>query len=138
MPLDNPTRPIPSMTWIRVGACLALIGVALGAFGAHKLKTLTGDEQLAWWDTGVRYQMLHAFGLLFLGLIPSHHRAHDWAGRLFVFGVVVFSGGLYAMTLGGPRVLGAVVPIGGLAFIAGWACLALAAKPYPIAGRDSD
>jgi uncharacterized membrane protein YgdD (TMEM256/DUF423 family) len=111
-----------------IGAVSAFAGVAAGAFGAHGLKGRLGDELLAVFETGVRYQMYHA-----LALFAAAWAAARWpgaltsaAGWLFVAGTVVFSGSLYALSLTGQRWLGAVTPLGGLAFLAGWLCLAAA------------
>lgn len=112
--------------WFRVGAVAAAIGVALGAFGAHGLKSRVGPDLLAVFETGVRYHMYHALALLAVGWAASRRRS-PWchaAGWLFSTGIVVFSGSLYAMTLTGARWLGAITPLGGLAFILGWLALA--------------
>lgn len=112
-----------------IGAISALIGVAAGAFGAHALKTRLGPDMLAVFEVGVRYQMYHAFALM--ATAWAHTR---WAGTpvvaagvLFIVGTLVFSGSLYLLSLSGARWLGAVTPLGGLAFLAGWLCLAWAA-----------
>lgn len=104
------------------GALLAALGVALGAFGAHGLRSLLDASALGWWQTAVQYQMWHAVGLLALGaarlprsLLPA---------ALLTVGTVVFAGTLYLMALGGPRWLGAVTPIGGSLMILGWVVLA--------------
>lgn len=114
-----------------LGAFSALIGVALGAFAAHGLKARLPPELLAIFEVGVRYQMYHALALL--GVAWAHTR---WpgtlvlaAGWLFVAGTLLFSGSLYALSLSGVRWLGAVAPFGGVALLAGWACLAAAAWP---------
>src|SRR3954470_13880714 len=111
-----------------LGALSALIGVALGAFAAHGLKARLGADMLAIFETGVRYQMYHALGLLAVGWACT--RWPGWAttasGWLFVAGTVVFSGSLYLLALSGTRWLGAITPLGGLAFLAGWLCLAWA------------
>jgi len=101
---------------------LAGLGVILGAFGAHALRSRLGAEALGWWRTGVEYQMWHALTVLALGLAER-----AWTrlpAMLMAAGAVIFSGTLYAMALGEPRWLGAVTPLGGLAMIAGWALLA--------------
>jgi uncharacterized membrane protein YgdD (TMEM256/DUF423 family) len=104
------------------GALLAATGVALGAFGAHGLKTLLSSEALGWWQTAVQYQMWHAVGLIAIGAAPAARtRGPAW---MLAAGTMVFSGSLYAMALGGPRWLGAATPIGGVLMIAGWAWLA--------------
>lgn len=106
------------------------IAVMLGAFGAHGLKARVAAEQLAWWHTGVEYHFYHALGLLGLGVVMAAQPAlalpkgAAWSLQL---GILIFSGSLYAMTLGAPRWFGAITPIGGLAFIVGWLWLAYAA-----------
>ncbi|HEU4387461.1 MAG TPA: DUF423 domain-containing protein [Blastocatellia bacterium] len=112
-----------------IGAVSALIGVAAGAFGAHSLKARLDAEMLSIFEVAVRYQMYHAFGLI--GVAWAHTRwpvgAVTIAGWLFVIGTLLFSGSLYALSLSGVRWLGAITPLGGLAFLVGWACLAWAA-----------
>lgn len=116
-------------SWIVSGAVLGCLAVLLGAFGAHGLKARVDAELLAVFETGVRYQMYHSLALLAVGLLAG--RANSaWlgaAGWLFVAGIVIFSGSLYLMTMTGARWLGAVTPVGGVAFILGWAALALGA-----------
>lgn len=111
-------------------ACLNLaLAVALGAFGAHGLKARVAPEHLAWWQTAVDYHFWHALGLLAIGLLLLHHPHLSGArpaGWLLQLGIVIFCGSLYAMTLGAPRWFGAITPIGGLSFIAGWLILAWA------------
>lgn len=112
-----------------LGALSACIGVAAGAFGAHGLKNRLTPDMLAVFEVGVRYQMYHALGLLAVawainrwpGPLPTA------AGWLFIAGTVVFSGSLYLLSLTGMRWLGAITPLGGLAFLAGWLCLAWSA-----------
>ena len=112
-----------------IGALAAFIGVAFGAFGAHGLRGRLSAEQLNVFETGVRYQMYHAFAILITALALV--RFDGWlirtAGWLFTAGIVLFSGSLYALALTGVTVLGAITPIGGLAFLAGWACFIIAA-----------
>jgi len=115
--------------WFATGAALAGLGVVLGAFGAHGLKARVSAEMLAVFETGVRYHLIHALGLLAVGLGLSRW-PNGWvaaAGWLFVAGILVFSGSLYLMTLTGARWLGAITPLGGLALIAGWVALAVGA-----------
>jgi uncharacterized membrane protein YgdD (TMEM256/DUF423 family) len=116
-------------TFLLVGALAAFIGVALGAFGAHGLRTRVSSEMLAVFETGVRYHMYHAFAILIVALALA--RIDGWliraAGWLFTAGIVLFSGSLYALALTGVTTLGAVTPLGGLAFLLGWAALAVAA-----------
>lgn len=117
------------MNWFGIGAALAGVGVVLGAFGAHGLKARVTPDLLAVFETGVRYHMYHALALLAVGWAATRFPSArvETAGYLFVVGIVVFSGSLYTMTLTGARWLGAVTPLGGLAFIVGWASLAWAA-----------
>jgi uncharacterized membrane protein YgdD (TMEM256/DUF423 family) len=112
-----------------IGALAGLVGVGLGAFAAHGLKARLAPEMLAVFETGVRYQMFHALALLATGWACARWPGATAvaAGWLFVAGIVLFSGSLYALALGGPRWLGPITPIGGLAFLAGWACLAWSA-----------
>ena len=112
--------------WLAAGVS-GFTAVALGAFGAHALKGILAGEAADWWRTAVLYQGLHVAPLLALGLAPHPGRLARVAGWAFIAGTLLFSGSLYAMALGGPRGLGAVTPLGGLAFLAGWACLALMA-----------
>jgi uncharacterized membrane protein YgdD (TMEM256/DUF423 family) len=116
-------------TFLLIGALTGFTGVALGAFGAHALRSRLSPEMLAVFETGVRYQMYHAFAILIVGLILG--RMGGWmisaAGWLFTAGIILFSGSLYLLAFTGVTVLGAVTPIGGLAFLLGWACLAVAA-----------
>lgn len=115
-------------TFATVGAVLGGLGVALGAFGAHGLAAVLAPADLAVFETGVRYQLYHALALVVLGLsgTPLSHPLARAAGWLFVLGVVLFSGSLYGLTLVGPRSLGLVTPLGGVALLAGWGCLAAA------------
>ncbi len=109
-----------------LGSASGFLSVALGAFAAHGLKARLQPEMLSVFETGVRYQMFHAVALL--AVAWAHSRwpgtAVVAAGWLFVAGTLVFSGSLYALGLTGARFLGAITPFGGLAFLAGWLCLA--------------
>lgn len=107
------------------GAVNAALAVALGAFGAHALKDKLSERYLAIWDTAVQYQMFHALGLLAVGILMSSSLIGPssqltWAGYLLLAGIIIFSGSLYALSLSGVGVLGAITPIGGVAFIVGW------------------
>lgn len=115
--------------WFAAGALAAGLGVVLGAFGAHGLKSRVEPELLSVFETGVRYHIYHALALLAVGLAASRWTSPLFgaSGWLFVGGILIFSGSLYLMTFTGARWLGAVTPVGGLAFIAGWALLAVAA-----------
>ena len=109
-----------------LGSASAGIAVALGAFGAHALKARLSPEMLAVYDTGVRYQMFHALALLAVAWASTrwpHRAAITASGWLFVAGTLLFSGSLYALSLSGVRGLGSITPIGGLAWLLGWALL---------------
>ncbi len=119
------------MNWMAVGALFAFLGVALGAFGAHALRTRITPRDLEIFEVAVRYQLTHALALLITGLILW------WRGLdvsrllvitpwLFTAGIILFSGSLYALVLTGKRWLGAVTPLGGVLFLAGWLLLAVA------------
>lgn len=116
-------------TFFRLGALFALLGVALGAFGTHALGGRLSPEDLATFETGVRYQVYHALGLLVVSRAVARwpRGAITAAGWLFVVGILVFSGSLYALVLSGERWMGAVTPVGGVCFLAGWGLLAWAA-----------
>ena len=116
-------------TWFAIGSILGAVGVALGAFGAHGLKSRVGPDLLVVWETGVKYHLVHVLALLATAW-ASDRWGGPWtaaAGWLFVAGIVIFSGSLYVLVLSGQRWLGAITPIGGVAFIAGWVALAVAA-----------
>jgi uncharacterized membrane protein YgdD (TMEM256/DUF423 family) len=112
-------------TFLLAGALAAFLAVALGAFGAHGLRGRLAPDMLAVFETGVRYHMYHALAILITGLIAA--RLDGWliqtAGWAFVLGIVIFSGSLYLLAITGVTMWGAVTPIGGLAFLVGWACL---------------
>ena len=109
-----------------LGSLSGFVAVALGAFGAHALKARLDADLLVTFEVGVRYQMYHAFALLAVGWAQTRWPGPvlNASGWLFVAGTVIFSGSLYALSLSGQRWLGAVAPIGGLALLAGWLCLA--------------
>jgi uncharacterized membrane protein YgdD (TMEM256/DUF423 family) len=112
-----------------LGALFAAVGVALGAFGAHALRSSLTAADLATFETGVRYQMYHAFGLFVVAWATTHWNspAVQAAGWAFVIGTVVFSGSLYVLVLSGARWLGAITPLGGVALLVGWGLLAWSA-----------
>ena len=116
-------------TWFAAGAVMCGLGVLLGAFGAHsldKLATVSADPDLKnHWDTAARYHLVHAVVVTTLG---AHPNPPILAGRLFVLGIVLFSGSLYLLVGTGIRGLGAITPLGGLALIAGWTVLALGSR----------
>ena len=115
-------------TFLLIGALAGFTAVALGAFGAHGLRARLGPDMLAVFETGVRYHMYHALALMLTAQMMGRTsgRLIVAAGWLFAAGIVLFSGSLYLLALTGITILGAVTPIGGLAFLAGWACLAFA------------
>jgi uncharacterized membrane protein YgdD (TMEM256/DUF423 family) len=115
-------------TFMLIGALAGVVGVGLGAFGAHGLRGRLTPEMLAVFETGVRYQMYHALALVATAALMGRldGRFINAAGWLFTAGIVLFSGSLYAVALTGVSLFGAITPIGGVAFLAGWACLAIA------------
>ena len=116
-------------TLLLVGATAAFIGVAFGAFGAHGLRGRLSPEMLAAFETGVRYQMYHALAILVTAVAIgfADDRLLRVGGWLFAVGIVLFSGSLYTLALTGVTTLGMITPLGGLAFLAGWAVLIVAA-----------
>jgi len=113
-----------------MGSLSAGLAVALGAFGAHGLRSRLGADLLATFETGVRYQMYHALALLAVAWAVTHWTRSvfpAYAGWLFVAGTLLFSFSLYLLALTGMRWLGAITPLGGVAFVAGWVCLVIAA-----------
>ena len=112
-----------------VGALMGFVGVGLGAFGAHALRRRLSAEMLAIFETAVRYQMYHAIALLAVAAMMSRvdGRSVVIAGWSFIVGILIFSGSLYALALTGVTMLGAITPLGGLALLAGWVALAIAA-----------
>ena len=116
-----------------LGAIMACLGVALGAFGAHALKDKFSEPRYAAiWETAVQYQMYHAIGLLVLGILSSDallgtSSMLSWAGYLMFAGIVFFSGSLYVLAVTGVKKLGAITPIGGLLFIIAWVLVAFSA-----------
>jgi uncharacterized membrane protein YgdD (TMEM256/DUF423 family) len=116
--------------FLTLGSLSAALSVAAGAFGAHALRARVEPRLLEVFETAARYQMYHAFALLAVAWLASRSTS-GWlaaSGWLFVAGTVLFSGSLYAMTFTGIRALGAITPIGGVCFIAGWLALAAAAR----------
>lgn len=112
--------------FITLGATLAFLAVMLGAFGAHGLKNVLGPELLMVYQTAVDYQMWHAIGLLIIGLIQLQKPSVllTTAGWFMFTGIVIFSGSLYALSLTGIKLLGAITPIGGASFLIAWLLLA--------------
>jgi uncharacterized membrane protein YgdD (TMEM256/DUF423 family) len=118
--------------FVLIGAVSAFIAVAAGAFGAHSLRARLDAGALAVFETGARYQMYHALALLAVAWADVRWPGPwaDRAGWLFVAGTVLFSGSLYALALSGIRWLGAITPLGGVAFLLGWLCLAMASRQH--------
>ena len=112
--------------WFVTGSVFSGLGVAAGAFAAHALRQKVPADLLAIFETGARYQIYHGLGLLAVAFAatrwPLGHA--DWAGWAFLTGILLFSGSLYALSLSGVRAFGAVTPLGGVCFLAGWALLA--------------
>lgn len=111
-----------------IGSISGFLGVGLGAFAAHALKSRLDADLLAIFEVGVRYQMYHAFALLAVACAGTRWPGAilTASGWLFIAGTALFSGSLYALSLSGVRWLGAITPLGGLALLAGWLCLAWA------------
>lgn len=115
--------------FLSLGSASMMLGVLLGAFGAHGLKKLISPELLEVYQTGVQYHFYHALGLLAVGLIAVHlpeSALLRWSGWLMLIGIIVFSGSLYLLAISGIRWLGAITPLGGTAFIIAWLLLLIA------------
>lgn len=115
--------------WLAVSGVSGFLAVALGAFGAHGLQARLADaadaaKRLSWWQTGAHYHLMHALALAVVAFTYERASQARYAGFAFVVGTLLFSGSLYAMALGAPRVLGAVTPLGGAAYLVGWGVLA--------------
>lgn len=118
-------------TTLRLGALLGGLGVGLGAFAAHGMKDHFDPAQMQTFETGVRYQMYHALALLGCGVLGRLGARTGLAAWLFLVGIVLFSGSLYALVWTGVKGLGAVTPFGGVAFLAGWLVLAVTGTRTP-------
>ena len=117
-------------TFFVLAALLGALSVALGAFGAHALESRISADLIQTFETAVRYQFFHVFALFAVVMAISRWPQSSLApiaGWLFIAGIVIFSGSLYLLVATGIRTLGAITPLGGVAFIAGWICLALVA-----------
>ncbi len=116
---------------IAVTACImALIGVGLGAFGSHILGSKIGEDELKTFQTGIQYHFIHALAMFIAALamgVWGESRRLAWAAWLFFAGILMFSGSLYLLSTTGLKIFGPITPLGGLAFMAGWILLALAA-----------
>jgi uncharacterized membrane protein YgdD (TMEM256/DUF423 family) len=116
------------LTFLFLSACTAFIGVGMGAFGAHGLKSILSPEMLVVYKTGVTYQMWHALGLGLIAMFQlqtPQSKLLYWAGWLMFSGIILFSCSLYLLALFGIKELGMITPIGGLAFLAAWLLVAL-------------
>ena len=115
------------MNWTAVSAINLALAVALGAFGAHGIKAIASPEQMTWWATATQYFFYHALGLLVVSVLIKLGYTTSTTAWLLQIGVIIFSGSLFAMTLGAPRWFGAITPIGGTLMIIGWIWLAVTA-----------
>lgn len=116
--------------FLAIASVLGGISVIFGAFASHALKDRLSDRALEIWETGTKYQMYHALALILIALLINRLPASTSlvvAGYAFIAGILLFSGSLYALSLSGIKWLGAITPLGGVAFIIGWICLAVAA-----------
>jgi len=117
--------------FLSIAAISGFLAVAIGAFGAHAVKDKLDANMLDVYKTGVQYQFYHTFAIIAIALLMRFFpeiKAFQWAGWLFVVGIVLFSGSLYALSLSGTTKLGIVTPFGGLSFLAGWAMLLIGAS----------
>jgi uncharacterized membrane protein YgdD (TMEM256/DUF423 family) len=112
---------------LAVAGALIALATVLGAFGAHALKAQLSPDKLAVYETAVRYHFIHALGLLVIGVLLRSADAEllRWSATLVLVGIILFSGSLYLLTFGAPRLLGVVTPLGGLALICGWVLFAV-------------
>ena len=113
-------------TWIVFGSILTGLAILLGAFGAHALKSRISPEDLAIFETGIRYHIYHSIGLILIGILGFYfpHNLIDIPAKLFFLGIFIFSGSLYLLVLTNTRWLGAITPIGGICYMIGWLLLA--------------
>ncbi|TQR08752.1 DUF423 domain-containing protein [Psychrobacillus soli] len=121
--------------FIIAGAINGFLAVAFGAFGAHALKERLSEKYLAIWETAVQYQMFHALALVAVGILMSSKllgpvSSLNTAGYLMLAGIIIFSGSLYVLSLTGIGILGAITPIGGVAFLVGWIMIIVAAVKF--------
>lgn len=116
--------------FLMLGSANAFLSVALGAFGAHILKESISPKMLTVYETGIQYHMMHALGLIAIALLADrlgNQRLVSAAGWLIMAGILLFSGSLYVLSITGVGIIGAITPFGGVAFLAGWACIFVAA-----------
>jgi uncharacterized membrane protein YgdD (TMEM256/DUF423 family) len=125
---------MPTQLFLTIAALFGGLAVAGGAFASHALRDKLSDRALEIFEVGIRYQMYHALALLLVALLLSRAEAGQLpltiAGFAFIAGVLIFSGSLYALSFSGIKWLGAITPLGGVAFLIGWGCLAIAAWSY--------
>lgn len=124
-------------TYLLIGALLALLGVMLGAFGAHSLKNILDANALATFEVGVRYQLYHALAVIVLGGLAAQANLR-WCRRaalLFIVGCVLFSGSIYLLALTGMKWFGPITPLGGGCFMAGWVALVIGLIKGPVQGE---
>jgi len=115
-------------TFVVLGSILMLLAVAIGAFGAHALKSRIAPDKLKIYEVGVQYHIAHALGLILVGILQKNYpdtQLLGTAGWFMLAGVVLFSGSLYALSLVKARFLGPITPLGGLCFMIGWALIAI-------------
>lgn len=128
----NNSCPFPAnRRWLSVGALLAMLAVAAGAFGAHVLRARLGSDAMSVYQTAVLYQLFHSLGLVCIGMLSlpaPRQRACNRAGMMMFAGVVLFSGSLYLLALSGWRAVGAITPVGGVLLLGSWLLLAWAAR----------
>lgn len=122
-----------SKYFIFLGSLNAFLAVALGAFGAHALKSRLSTDMLEIYHTGVQYHIFHSLGLILIGIIAqwlSQSPLVNWSGGLILAGIIIFSGSLYVLSITGIKIFGAITPIGGIAFLVGWILLAYASLKH--------
>lgn len=123
------SMPQAAKVFLILGAVNALLAVMLGAFGAHVLRARLSADLMAVYQTGIHYHLFHALGLLVVGLLATQLPTSvplKWSGGLMLAGIVLFSGSLYVLSISGQRWLGAITPLGGVAFILAWALFVIA------------
>jgi uncharacterized membrane protein YgdD (TMEM256/DUF423 family) len=129
--MTNLQLSVMTQFFITVAAILGGLSVAAGAFASHALREKISERSLEIFETGARYQMYHALALFLVALLISRSEFPQptliASGWLFIVGIAIFSGSLYALSLTGVKFLGAITPLGGVAFLAGWGALAFAA-----------
>lgn len=111
--------------WAGVGAIFCFLSVGLGAFAAHALEDVLTAYGRQVWQTGIQYHQLHGLALVALGFLPLSDKVRPRVGGSWAVGILIFSGSLYLLAVSGIRWLGAITPIGGICFLAGWAMLAV-------------